>query len=189
VPTALPVTDSDNDGLNDEEEVLIGTDKNNPDTDGDGFQDGAELAVGYNPAGPGKIISNPKIKMADESSFTILYPADWSKKIQTGVEGVMFQSPDNQFFQVSWQSLETGQNLTSWYKATFNQTEPAPSQLIDKKDDAGKIVWSGIKSPDNKAVYIANGGKLYTIAYNAGVDGRLLYEHLFSMTYNSFTLK
>ncbi|NPC68618.1 OmpA family protein [Corallococcus exiguus] len=38
--------DSDNDGLTDEEEILAGTDPNNPDTDGDGIPDGIEVKVG-----------------------------------------------------------------------------------------------------------------------------------------------
>ncbi|WP_306466064.1 adventurous gliding motility protein AgmC [Corallococcus exiguus] len=38
--------DSDNDGLTDAEEILVGTDPNNPDTDGDGIPDGIEVKVG-----------------------------------------------------------------------------------------------------------------------------------------------
>ncbi|NBC40581.1 OmpA family protein [Corallococcus exiguus] len=38
--------DSDNDGLTDAEEILAGTDPNNPDTDGDGIPDGIEVKVG-----------------------------------------------------------------------------------------------------------------------------------------------
>ncbi|WP_404370258.1 adventurous gliding motility protein AgmC [Corallococcus coralloides] len=38
--------DSDNDGLPDDEEILAGTDPNNPDTDGDGIPDGIEVKVG-----------------------------------------------------------------------------------------------------------------------------------------------
>lgn len=74
----LPPTDSDADGLTDEEERLAGTNINiidtdndalsdyeeikiyqtnplNADTDGDGFLDGAEVKNGYNPNGPGKM--------------------------------------------------------------------------------------------------------------------------------------
>ncbi|MBO0591036.1 gliding motility-associated C-terminal domain-containing protein, partial [Cellulophaga sp. E16_2] len=37
--------DTDNDGINDNEEVAIGTDPSNPDTDGDGINDGQEVNV------------------------------------------------------------------------------------------------------------------------------------------------
>ncbi|MBT4349346.1 hypothetical protein HOD19_01025 [bacterium] len=50
-----PVTllDIDNDGLTHQEELLFGTDPNNPDTDGDGYLDGEEVNNGYNPLGDG----------------------------------------------------------------------------------------------------------------------------------------
>lgn len=45
--------DLDQDSLSDWEEVLWGTDKNNPDSDGDGTKDGTEVALGRNPTKPG----------------------------------------------------------------------------------------------------------------------------------------
>ncbi|QSQ27964.1 OmpA family protein [Pyxidicoccus parkwayensis] len=39
--------DTDGDGLTDAEEVVLGTDPNNPDTDGDGLPDGIEVNVGH----------------------------------------------------------------------------------------------------------------------------------------------
>ncbi len=45
-------TDSDNDGLSDEEEKMLGTDPQNPDTDGDGYTDGEEVRNGYSPLVP-----------------------------------------------------------------------------------------------------------------------------------------
>lgn len=47
------MTDTDNDGLKDWQEVIQGTDANNPDTDGDGTSDGDELKAGRNPSKPG----------------------------------------------------------------------------------------------------------------------------------------
>jgi len=45
--------DSDNDGLNDNEESYWNTDPLNPDTDGDGFIDGEEVMSGHDPLLPG----------------------------------------------------------------------------------------------------------------------------------------
>lgn len=48
--------DSDHDGLFDREEVKVyKTDPLNPDTDGDTYSDGAEVKSGYNPSGAGKL--------------------------------------------------------------------------------------------------------------------------------------
>lgn len=72
------ITDTDGDGLTDEEEMVLGTNINepdtdgdglfdreevrvyktnplNPDSDGDGFTDGQEVKGGYNPNGDGKL--------------------------------------------------------------------------------------------------------------------------------------
>jgi hypothetical protein len=83
-PTQVSPTlkDTDSDGLNDSQEISIGTnpsladsdndlltdfeevrqwksDPLNPDTDGDGYMDGSEVAKGYSPTGPGKIQRAP----------------------------------------------------------------------------------------------------------------------------------
>ena len=51
-----PQADSDQDGLNLEQEAIYGTDPYNSDTDNDGFKDGDEVKNGYNPNGQGKMI-------------------------------------------------------------------------------------------------------------------------------------
>ena len=43
------VTDSDFDGIDDDEEIALGTDPTNSDTDGDGLNDGNELLNGTDP--------------------------------------------------------------------------------------------------------------------------------------------
>jgi len=46
------VGDDDSDGLTNGDELVWGTDKNNPDTDGDGYLDGEEVAAGHDPNKP-----------------------------------------------------------------------------------------------------------------------------------------
>jgi len=45
-------TDTDNDGLSDEQELFYSTDPSNPDTDADGLLDGREMQLGINPIDP-----------------------------------------------------------------------------------------------------------------------------------------
>lgn len=49
------LTDTDSDGLYDDEEEKYGTDINNSDSDGDGYLDGSEVKNGFNPMGAGKL--------------------------------------------------------------------------------------------------------------------------------------
>ena len=44
--------DTDEDGLSDRQEAVLGTDPSNPDTDGDGLQDGHEVETGTDPLDP-----------------------------------------------------------------------------------------------------------------------------------------
>ena len=43
------IKDTDGDGLSDEDEILYGTNPNNPDTDGDGHSDMVEIQSSWNP--------------------------------------------------------------------------------------------------------------------------------------------
>ncbi len=51
-------TDSDGDGLSDNLETALGTDREKSDTDGDGFSDREEVVNGYNPVGTGVLPIN-----------------------------------------------------------------------------------------------------------------------------------
>ena len=52
--------DSDADGLPDDIETRLGTDKMNADSDGDGFADGVEMRTGHNPLGTGELTTKLK---------------------------------------------------------------------------------------------------------------------------------
>ncbi|KRP32469.1 MAG: hypothetical protein ABS33_06455, partial [Verrucomicrobia subdivision 6 bacterium BACL9 MAG-120924-bin69] len=58
--TLTPVLDSDGDGLNDGQEIVLGTNPNLADTDGDGVPDGQETALGSSPT---DAMSMPKTKV------------------------------------------------------------------------------------------------------------------------------
>jgi hypothetical protein len=58
--TSPLIADTDGDGLSDGDETLIWrSNPLNPDTDGDSYPDGEEVRNGYSPVGPGKLFSAP----------------------------------------------------------------------------------------------------------------------------------
>lgn len=59
-------TDSDGDGLTDEQEGSLGTNPNNPDSDGDGVNDGQEVSDGTNPMDSGSAIYSLPTEMCVE---------------------------------------------------------------------------------------------------------------------------
>lgn len=63
-------SDSDKDGLSDEEEKKLGTDPKKADTDGDGFLDGQEVKGGYDPlrAAPGDKVLNNNVNSNSNSN-------------------------------------------------------------------------------------------------------------------------
>ncbi|OGI25617.1 MAG: hypothetical protein A3J76_06095 [Candidatus Moranbacteria bacterium RBG_13_45_13] len=66
--------DSDQDGLTDQEERMIGTDPGRADTDGDGYSDGKEVESGYNPLKPSPgdkiVISTQNTDVIDNNNST-----------------------------------------------------------------------------------------------------------------------
>lgn len=69
--TSTTVPDTDKDGLSDYDEVRVyQTDPLKEDTDGDTYKDGDEVKNGYNPAGPGKIFGAPSSPSASTDTNT-----------------------------------------------------------------------------------------------------------------------
>lgn len=99
--------DSDQDGLTDQEEHMIGTDPFKADTDGDGYSDGKEVESGYNPlkAAPGdKIVPGSQTSSSGDTQTDT-----------TGTAAATASSTD---------STSANQDLTS------GQTDPTTAALL-----------------------------------------------------------
>lgn len=187
----MPSADTDRDGLTDDEELTLGSDKDSQDSDGDGFGDLVELQRGYNPAGPGKLISNSKMKVTSQNSFTMSYPAAWTEKSTGGDYLLSWQAPDNQMIQINTEKLTDPTNIVDWYKQRFSVSEIPADRMISKVDDSGAVNWTGIKSGDGLVIYFLNtkNGELNTVSYNPGLDTVIRHPNLFQAMVDSLTLK
>lgn len=181
-----PALDSDNDGLTDAEEILLGTGTSTPDTDGDLYLDGAEILNLYDPASAGKLSANPGIALYENKTFkySVLYPKVWQTSANGGDDSMMFKSVDNQFFQIIVQPNTAKQTLDEWYMDQLGVT------TVNEADRVSGADWQGIKSSDGLTLYLmdANQKNIFTLAYNPGESNLLEYINIFNLMIKSFTL-
>ena len=183
-------TDTDSDGLTNEEEILLGTNKEKSDTDGDGFSDLAELEKGYNPLGAGKLAQIKAFGKYDNTNFSLFYPSTW-QFTANGNDSVVFRTGDDQMIQVSLQPNIKNQTIASWYKEQFGNKEISNDQYINQVDSEGNALWQGIFSPNGLTAYLTNDKKqtIVSINYDLGFSSKLNYRQLFLTMINSFIMK
>ncbi len=182
-----PLLDSDNDGLLDGEEALLGTSATSTDSDGDTYTDSVELAKGYNPAGPGKLADNPNLAKYENKTFnySILYPKSWTAKSLAADATVVFGAADDSIIQVSVQDNPDKAGILSWYETSFPGTTATYDQLISANG------WDGIMGTDNLNFYLTDSkhNNIYVVSYIPAVSGRIAYPNIFKMMINSLVIK
>jgi len=179
-------TDSDNDGLNDIEEILLGCDSNLKDSDGDGYEDKSELFKMYNPSGEGKLIVNSNIKQYSNltNNYSLYYLSLWSIN-ENKNDSIIFQiGEDNQFIQIIIQKNIKNQTIEEWYKEQFSVSVINNSQKVYKK------AWTGIKNEDGLIVYLLSPlkDKIFILTYSIPEGGTLNYQNIFEMMIKSLKI-
>ncbi len=178
--------DSDNDGLNDIEEILLDCNSNLKDSDGDGYEDKSELFKMYNPSGKGKLIVNPNIKQYSNltNSYSLYYLSSWSIN-ENKNDSIIFQIGEaNQFIQIITQKNIKNQTIEEWYKEQFSVSVINNSQKVYKK------AWTGIKSKDGLIVYLLSPlkNKIFILTYSVSKGGVLNYKNIFEMMIKSLEI-
>ncbi len=182
-----PLLDSDNDGLNDEEETVLGTNPLLADTDDDGYEDLSELNNGYDPNGSGLLTDNSNITnyINDTVGYEIIRPASWGLSLLNSGYTVIFTAPDESLIQVSVQDNSEIQSILSWYEKSFPDTTVTYSQL--KNNDN----WDGVIGPNGFNFYLTGKDRenIYVISYISAVDDRLTYPNIFNLIIDSLQIK
>jgi hypothetical protein len=113
------VTDQDNDGLPDQQEISIyGTDPALADTDADGFTDGEEIINGYSPLASNKTL----LKSLDTDKDGL--PDDWEAKLGTNVK-----NPDT-----DGDSFKDGEEVNSGHDPLSSKSDLIPKSIrVDLK--------------------------------------------------------
>lgn len=177
--------DTDSDGLTDAEEILYGSNPNNPDSDSDGFLDGVEVFHLYNPAGQApvrlldtgavKIYANPQYK------YQIYSPSPWTVTPSGDKAQVKFAGNSAESIEINIAENSNHLPLVNWYLAGNPGVKPSELQTFITKSNL-----DGIKSPDRLTAYISADGSVYIISYRLGTDETMNFLSTFTMMLNSF---
>lgn len=182
-----PILDADNDGLTNDEELILGTNPDLEDSNVNNYSDLVEINNGYNPIGAGKLNTNTNLAVYKNSPFTyeILYPKDWEFNSLSKDSVVVFNAPDDSIIQISVQDNSNKQSILAWYSDSFSDT----SMTYDKLKSTA--TWDGIMSTDGLNFYLTDKKKtnIYTISYIPAVSDRLAYPNIYKLMINSFIIK
>lgn len=178
VPTELsPGLDSDQDGLTNSEEALLGTDPNKIDSDGDGFADGSEVMSGYDPAKKNsKLVDSQLLKKETISTLDILIPSVWERK--PGLAGsVQILTGTPAVITIDLQPYATQQTLLNWVIAQ-NMGASAQDFTADKTASGLDVVYS----KDKMTAWLLAGNTVYKFHYNTNSaltkDFGMIFEYV-----------
>lgn len=178
--------DTDNDGLNDEEEIIFSTNSINMDTDNDGYDDLTEILNLYNPAGMGDLLQNESIQSYKNLAFNynVFYPKQFELKALSDGTSAIFLIDDQSFLQVLVEKNSDKKNIEDWYFSRFFETVDS-SLIVDKNG------WSGVYGEDFYSFYLTDDKKenVYSIIYSFPENKAATYYNVFRMMINSFELK
>lgn len=176
--------DSDGDGLNDDEEFVLGTDFSKIDSDGDSYNDLTEVLSLYNPTGSGNITNNINIIKYKNTifSYSILYPSIWGKSALSDESSVILSIDNNSFVQILVEQNISNFSIKDWYADRF-------FTIINDSDIVKNNSWEGIYSSDGMSLYLTDKERknVYTLLYNT-TNGQKNYSNIFKMILKSFSL-
>ncbi len=178
--------DSDNDGLNDEEETILGTSLSSADSDNDTYSDMSELLSGYNPTGAGKISNNPNLLKYSNADFKYetIQPKIWTVKSLSDGATVVFTAPDGSLIQASVQDNPEKASILSWYEESF------PNVTVTYDKVRSTYSWEGIMGDTGLNFYLVGKDRdnIFVISYIPAAEGKIAYPNIFQMMINSFFL-
>lgn len=176
--------DTDKDGLTDEEEALLGTNREQADTDNDTYSDRAEIFNGYSPltatdkleaAGLFTTYTNPTY------GYKAPYPKKWlADSLDQTNKQVLFISATEEFFEILVEENPAKQPIVDWYRA--QSPALANAQLDVSTIDGAAAVWS----PDGLTLYVGREGLVYILTYNKGQVEQINWLTFFEYFYKNF---
>lgn len=186
-------SDSDNDGLTDAEESVIGSSPINPDTDGDTYFDGAEISNNYNPlvastTEEGRIFLAAFITTVNtnfpKDNFKTITIKNWVQNLVPVTSQAMITIDTGEIIKISAKDNPAKLSGANWYAQTNNVPLVVLNQL--KTIAAGTL--SGVFSMNGLEAYIADPvkSKIYTFEYIMDASAPMRYPSIFAMMIRNF---
>lgn len=153
--------DTDQDGLTNSEEAVLGTDPTKVDSDGDGFADGSEVKSGYDPsAAKLKLMDSKYLKSETLGAMEFLIPRTWERKAGTGGT-VQILTGTPAAITVGMEPFATHQSLMDW--VVSQQTGSTPSDFsADRTVSSADVVYS----KDGLTAWVLLGNTVYQFRYS-----------------------
>lgn len=140
----LFIADSDNDGLSDAAEMILGTDPYSEDSDGDSYLDREEILSGYSPIGLGTLEEELGLLLFKdpEARFVALYSKIWEPSYLEDDSSVLFFAPSNDgsFIQISYQAEDhLFTDILDWHQTYFPEESLGQINLIESSFGPGLL--------------------------------------------------
>lgn len=168
--------DSDEDGLTNSEEVLLGTDPNISDSDADGYADLSELQNGYDPAVPQNPLDQSTfLKKVTIGSMDFMVPTAWDR--QAGIGGtvkILTGTPAS--FTISMEPFASDETLINWLVAKYPGTGLS-DYTIGNNINGLDMVYS----KDKMAAWLVGANTAYAIRYSTNGSGTKDFGMLFDL--------
>lgn len=183
-----PTIDSDNDGLTDATEPLLGADPDKVDTDGDSYADGLEVNSDYDPAvgNSAKLKNSSYISIYANTRFgySLLYPKVWTARAtdQETAQVVFSSEEADEFMEVVIVDNPEKLTATAWYAKHGIGLKPEEIPVIN----SGSLAWA--TSLDSLNAYLATDRYIITFSYNIGTKTEASFGTLFHIMLRSFSL-
>lgn len=181
-----PLEDSDEDGLYDEEENILGTNSLLKDSDEDGYEDLLEIKKGYNPTGDGLLAEAENISrlLNKENNFSFIYPSAWELN-EVNNKLFTLDTGDGSLIQLSLMENYDKSGILNWYQ------DNSPGEEIIQDNFISKDSYEGVVSKNGFYCYLTNKAKdtIYIFSYTPASTERPGLINIFNLIYSSFQLE
>lgn len=182
----VSAADSDNDGLLDIEEEILGSNSSSTDSDNDGYDDLSELLSLYNPVNTDKLYANDAINKYENEllGYSLLYPKAWRRSVVGENDSVVFAIGDGSFVNIIAQPNKNGQAILAWVKELLPSTEAGEDDVVEGKG------WKGLFHDNGRIFYLTDDKRenIFIFDYSPARQDSLDHINIFRMMINSFEL-